>query len=162
MKFSPDPFLLLETSAFRCIAAYSTVSVETPALDRKEAKTSAVSVKKEQKIAAPDTAAEERKPNVLATTAPASQKSEHSGSGQKPTDPFDFSRFVEHIRTVPKRSFVGLGLRVSTYSEEDNTIVIHPDNDFNYQKLDSADVRLFLQETLDALFGEGYRVDVRR
>lgn len=135
--------------------------METPLSDRKEAKITQTSAKKEQKTTSSDTAAEERKPDTL-PLASISQKSEHSGSGQKPTDPFDFSRFVEHIRTVPKRSFVGLGLRVSTYSEEGSTIVIHPDNDFNYQKLDSADVRLFLQETLDALFGEGYRVDVRK
>lgn len=69
---------------------------------------------------------------------------------------------MEHIRTVPKRSFVGLGLRVSTYSQEGATIVIHPDNDFNLKKLDSADVRLFLQETLDSLFGEGFEIDIRK
>lgn len=43
-----------------------------------------------------------------------------------------------------------------------NTVVIHPDNDFNYSKLDSADVRLFMQETLDTLFGVGMTIDVRK
>ncbi len=81
---------------------------------------------------------------------------EHSPSS------FDFSRFIEHIRTVPKRSFVGLGLRVSTYSKEGNTIIIHPDNDFNFSKLNSSDVRIFLQETLDTLFGTGYQIDIRK
>lgn len=149
LKFAPDPFLLLETSVFRSIAAsHSIVRVEvqsTSVPEKKEAKTPAPAVKQEEKPAVPA-------PVVETVSVPLKTS---SGS-------FDFSRFVEHIRSVPKRSFVGLGLRVSTYSEEGDTIVIHPDNDFNLKKLDSADVRLFLQETLDTLFGEGYRIDIRK
>lgn len=36
------------------------------------------------------------------------------------------------------------------------------DNDFNYNKLNASDVRLFLQEVLDMLFGVGYQIDVRK
>jgi hypothetical protein len=43
-----------------------------------------------------------------------------------------------------------------------NIVVIHPDNDFNYNKLDSTDVRTFLQEMLDTLFGVGMTIDIRR
>ena len=75
---------------------------------------------------------------------------------------FDFSKFIEHVRSIPKRSFVGLGLRVSTYAEEGNIIVIFPDNDFNFKKLDTVEVKTFLQEALDTLFGVGYGIDIRK
>jgi DNA polymerase III gamma/tau subunit len=147
LKFSPDPFLLLETSVFRCIASHDIkVAKNFPEDEKNGAVATRNTPKKEEKIDIPQSV----------------QKTEEKASEEKPTTSFDFSRFVEHIRTVPKRSFVWLGLRVATYSEEGNTIIIHPDNDFNHKKLDSADVRLFLQETLDTLFGAGYRIDIRR
>jgi len=147
LKFSPDPFLLLETSVFRCIATTPTIIHTEPV----------VSEKKETKIIPKK---EEKTVNI--PPAQTVQKKEENLSEASPASAFDFAQFIEHIRTVPKRSFVGLGLRVSTYSEEGKTIIIHPDNDFNYKKLDSADVRLFLQETLDTLFGAGYTIDIQK
>ena len=38
LKFSPDPFLLLETSTFRCIANYPVMSQEISTSERKENK----------------------------------------------------------------------------------------------------------------------------
>lgn len=158
LKFSPDPFLLLETSTFRCIVAHSPVqreSLSQPKKEVQEVKNTVTAPENTEKPLAPSGKKEEKAstPPVVESTVSPSEKNSASA--------FDFARFVEHIRTVPKRSFVGLGLRVSTYSEEENTIVIHPDNDFNYKKLDTADVRLFLQETLDTLFGTGYQIDIR-
>lgn len=205
LKFSPDPFLLLETSTFRCIVSdfpiYGEPVAHPVVLSHPPSSLSS---------SRPDTHHSSPHPNPLQPSPPAPlpegegregiintiplvsahregnvnlpslsrgrvgdgvvgsetghkmvPKSEASTVGGA-TGTFDFARFVEHIRTVPKRSFVGLGLRVSTYSEDGNTIVIHPDNDFNYQKLDTADVRLFLQETLDTLFGTGYAIDIRK
>ncbi|MDD5376961.1 MAG: DNA polymerase III subunit gamma/tau [Candidatus Gracilibacteria bacterium] len=167
LKFSPDPFLLLETSAFRCIAAQSAFSVETHVLEKKAVKTLHVSPNTplpNPLLEGEGTKSEKNPPSPSRRRDgdEVEVPEEKTLSSQKPANSFDFSRFIEHIRTVPKRSFVGLGLRVSTYSEEGDTIVIHPDNDFNHKKLDSADVRLFLQETLDTLFGAGYRIDIRR
>lgn len=147
LKFSPDPFLLLETSVFRCISAHITTPV------------SVVSEKKLETLSTPpprktETISEKTPPLVASPediSSPVSDATKHT-STETPTTPFDFAQFIEHIRTVPKRSFVGLGLRVSTYSQDGNLIVIHPDNDFNLKKLDSQEVRLFLQETLDSLF----------
>lgn len=161
LKFSPDQFLLLETGTFRYIVPYSTVLQELPIREKKDVdRSTASSIKKKDETISDrppigkeqDVADLQKKDDSKA--APDIQGSgERKSIGKKPENPFDFSKFIGHIRTVPKRSFVGLGLRVSTYSEEGDTIVIYPDNDFNYKKLDSADVRIFLQETLDTLFG---------
>lgn len=97
LKFSPDPFLLLETSAFRCIAIHPVSRIESPS-EKRELGPSPVLAKKVEKVIPP-----------TAIEAPlAIQKQEGSISMEKPATPFDFSRFIEHIRTVPKRSFVGL------------------------------------------------------
>ena len=158
LKFSPDPFLLLETSVFRSIASYSHSVPELSQREKPESKTIVSPAKKEENtIVKTPVSIEENKPESI----PESSVNE-TISSTKPTTTFDFSRFIEHIRTVPRRSFVGLGLRVATYSEDGNTIIIHPDNDFNYNKLNASDVRLFLQEVLDMLFGVGYQIDVRK
>ncbi|HBB27224.1 TPA: hypothetical protein DCZ36_01855 [Candidatus Gracilibacteria bacterium] len=161
LKFSPDPFLLLETSTFRCIVTPSVIHMGSKVLEQKENKDSSLPAKKEQKTMVSPVSVEEKEVSEI-TSISSHLKPEENTSLIQPKNSFDFSRFIEHIRTVPRRSFVGLGLRVATYSEEGNTIVIHPDSDFNHKKLDSADVRLFLQETLDALFGEGYQITIRK
>jgi DNA polymerase III gamma/tau subunit len=46
LKFSPDPFLLLETSTFRCIANYPVISQETNIPEKKENKSSLISEQK--------------------------------------------------------------------------------------------------------------------
>ena len=153
LKFSPDPFLLLETSVFRSIVSYSRPAPELSIREKSEPKTIVSSVKKEEKTTI-------QSPEIESMPTPISSKQENLST--KPTRAFDFSRFIEHIRTVPKRSFVGLGLRVATYSEDGNKIIIHPDNDFNYNKLNASDVRLFLQEVLDTLFGTGYQIDIQK
>ena len=88
LKFAPDPFLLLETSTFRCIASHTPLpykeSSVTEKKEVKEIKTSVVPIKKQEENNIPSTPTEE----------------------EKPTSSFDFSRFIEHIRTVPKRSFI--------------------------------------------------------
>lgn len=138
LKFSPDPFLLLETSTFRCIATHSIAPQISTISERKESKSSLEPGQKQEK--------------KIISEVKVSENTVSPKTSENTATTFDFSRFVEHIRTVPKRSFVGLGLRVATYSEDGNTIVIHPDSDFNFKKLDTADVRLFLQDTLDTLF----------
>ncbi|OIP51804.1 DNA polymerase III, subunit gamma and tau [Candidatus Gracilibacteria bacterium CG2_30_37_12] len=158
LKFSPDPFLLLETSTFRCIANYPVISQETSTSEKKENKASPALLKTIEKQVTSEVKVSEN----VAPSNNLSSKSSVNAVLENTATTFDFSRFVEHIRTVPKRSFVGLGLRVATYSEDDNIIVIHPDSDFNFKKLDTADVRLFLQETLDTLFGVGYQIDIRK
>lgn len=148
LKFSPDPFLLLETSTFRCIATHSIAPQISTISERKESKSSLEPGQKQEK--------------KIISEVKVSENTVSPKTSENTATTFDFSRFVEHIRTVPKRSFVGLGLRVATYSEDGNTIVIHPDSDFNFKKLDTADVRLFLQDTLDTLFWVGYQIDVRK
>lgn len=118
LKFSPDPFLLLETSVFRCIAAHSSVSAgsdtESVTPSKSIAKQTAQvrdsaafgisGEKKTDNITLPPTGpdgAPEKKESASEDTVPSEKKPAH-----KPTGAFDFSRFVEHIRTVPKRSFV--------------------------------------------------------
>ncbi|MDD2916899.1 MAG: DNA polymerase III subunit gamma/tau [Candidatus Gracilibacteria bacterium] len=193
LKFSPDPFLLLETSTFRCIATKSKVLTPTPDrtdsgglsqgggeslaplrplgegfgggggdTQKKETKTSPHTMPPED---GPVGSLREREgvSGLNDKISPTPLYKENNNTPESsPANAFDFSRFIEHIRTVPKRSFVGLGLRVSTYSQDGNCIIIHPDNDFNFKKLDSADVRTFLQEMLDTLFGIGYRIDIRK
>jgi hypothetical protein len=124
------------------------ISQETNIPEKKENKSSLISEQKWEKRVISEVKVPEIK---------VSQK-----SSENTATTFDFSRFVEHIRTVPKRSFIGLWLRVATYSEEGNNIIIHPDSDFNFKKLETADVRLFLQETLDTLFWVGYQIDIRK
>ncbi len=89
LKFSPDPFLLLETSAFRCIASHSIVHKESPVTLKTEVISLPIPAKKEEKAIISPIISEEK-----------------TISEKKPTNSFDFSRFIEHIRTVPKRSFV--------------------------------------------------------
>ncbi len=91
LKYSPDPFLLLETSVFRCIASHDIkVAKNFPEDEKNGAVATRNTPKKEEKIDIPQSV----------------QKTEEKASEEKPTTAFDFSRFVEHIRTVPKRSFV--------------------------------------------------------
>lgn len=54
LKFSPDPFLLLETSVFRAIAvSHSIVRAEPIAVEQKMAKVSPSTPKSEEKITPP-------------------------------------------------------------------------------------------------------------
>ena len=156
LKYSPDPFLLLETSVFRCIVSSSQAQIISNIPEKQEIKSVAVPIKKQEKIEENPPVPEKPKTSV------ASSETKEEISSEKPATSFDFALFIEHIRTVPKRSFVGLGLRVATYSEKGKVIIIHPDNDFNYSKLNSVDVRTFLQETLDTLFGDGYQIDIQK
>lgn len=157
LKYSPDPFLLLETTVFRCISSHTLLFTEPVPIEKQEAKNFSASPKKAEKSSPIPPVKKEKY-----TEIDSSPKPEIENIEQKPNKPFDFGAFIEYIRTVPKRSFVGLGLRVSTYAEEGNSIVIYPDNDFNYQKLNASSVRLFLQETLDTVFGPGYTVDIQK
>lgn len=87
LKFSPDPFLLLETSVFRCIVS-PTVSVGVSSVPEKKSKVIAPDIKE------------------MTNTTPLVEETKESVSTPNQANAFDFSRFVEHIRTVPKRSFV--------------------------------------------------------
>lgn len=49
LKFSPDPFLLLETSIFRCITSHPIIHTEALTLEKKEMKVSPILPKKEEK-----------------------------------------------------------------------------------------------------------------
>lgn len=152
VKFTSDPFILLETSTFRLI---SDVTVPTVASVVAPVKRETVIAPKEKMVPVSEkpVTVTSKEPTEKAIEKEPVHASEASISAPKGGNaPFDFPRFIEHVRGVPKRSFVGLGLRVSTYAEESGTIVIFPDNDFNFKKLDTLDVKTFLQETLDALF----------
>lgn len=105
LKFSPDPFLLLETSTFRCIVTPSVIHTESGVSEQKENKNSSIPAKKEQKSTVSSVSIEEKETQEI-TPISSPQKSEENTPLTKPKSPFDFSRFVEHIRTVPKRSFV--------------------------------------------------------
>lgn len=63
LKFSPDPFLLLETSAFRCIVAHSIAPREIPPSEKKENKSPPIPVKQEEKVTI-STPREESQPNI--------------------------------------------------------------------------------------------------
>ena len=156
LKFTPDPFLLLEIGVFWSLASAhaSASSANKNSIEKKKTIPSRLSEVKQEL----NTEIKEHASHTL----PMEDKTEDKTPAEHSPSSFDFSRFIEHIRTVPKRSFVGLGLRVSTYSKEGNIIIIHPDNDFNFSKLNSSDVRIFLQETLDTLFGTGYQIDIRK
>lgn len=72
---------------------------------KKENSTPAVSVKKPEPLrdAVPTPTSANPVPE---NTPPAPENTQKETSSETPATPFDFSRFVEHIRTVPKRSFV--------------------------------------------------------
>lgn len=103
LKLSPDPFLLLETGVFRCIAAHpiSVIQRESPIPGQREVPASPVAIKPKERVAA----SPERIETISIPPASSSPKSEASTAGG-PAGTFDFARFIEHIRTVPKRSFV--------------------------------------------------------
>jgi len=104
LKFSPDPFLLLETSTFRCIANYPVISQETSTSEKKENKASPALLKTIEKQVTSEVKVSEN----VAPSNNLSSKSSVNAVLENTATTFDFSRFVEHIRTVPKRSFVGL------------------------------------------------------
>lgn len=113
LKFSPDPFLLLETSTFRCLTAYEPMlpskkettasSVAAPAAPIR--KTLAPTEKEEQTLPVHARANETGLPDTspISPSIPVARNTETPSPGS-----FDFTRFIEHIRSVPKRSFVGL------------------------------------------------------
>lgn len=92
LKFSPDPFLLLETSVFRCIASPAPGLRENIPEIKTEKSTPPASVKKIE---------------IVEDTTPAPREDiRRDVDTQTSVTPFDFSRFIEHIRSVPKRSVV--------------------------------------------------------
>ena len=102
LKFSPDPFLLLETSTFRSLVSDNAhVTPVVVAIERSSQASSTLA--KKTLPTAPTPSQEE--PSVAEPTSPPIARVAPVTS-DSPTAPFEFNRFIEHIRTVPKRSFV--------------------------------------------------------
>lgn len=102
VKFTSDPFILLETSTFRLIGEYGEVPVHAL---QKPTTTPVVTGKVAPVVSSPKV--EVKEPIAQVVAAENMEKIPMSSSSDNPSS-FDFSRFVEYVRSVPKRSFVGL------------------------------------------------------
>lgn len=162
IKIVPDSFLLLETTVLKILHG------DVAPIPRPTAPVASVSAP----VSAPEKKAPVETPkksepklvDIPAPIVPVMSVESNTPSSLESTDrkPINFSELIEHIRTIPRRGFVALSLRASSYRVENDTLTVFVENDFNFKKLDTAEIRESILEAVTTLFGSGYSLDIRK
>ena len=166
IRFVPNTFMLLELWLLKSISWNSTeegkTQIEMKQVEKKiekkvqEIKEKEDSVAKEGKPEVAEMKKVEEKP----VKEPKTEKGNAIDQAERKKIDFDFSKFIESIRTDAGKWFIAMSLKASEFKLMPWKIVFFANNNFNLEKLSTSETKHYIRNKIIEIFWEDVDVEV--
>lgn len=144
LRFVPDTFSSLEIWILKIISDKSSFSWNTPKIIEKVVKKEEIKI--ENKIIP-------EKEKLEKTEEKISEKTEN-----KKNEAVNIAQLIEKIKKEPGKWFVAMTLKASKFDIDEKKCIIRTSTKFNYDKLNTPELRHYLNSKIEELFGQNLTI----